>query len=441
MSDTMLDIAKQALRLATQKGASGVAAKATLDREVGVTWRDGKLEKISEASTRRLDLELYVDGRYTAVSTSDLRPDALGPFLDNAIALTRTLTPDPFRGLPDPALYKDQSTADLELDDPGYTAVTPVERRARAQAMEQAARTVKGSDAIISVTAQFTDTSTESHRVHSNGFEGSRRATEYSASAEATVRDPNGRRPEDWSDVTVRRYADLADLGLVGRQASERALSAVGAKKIPSAVVPVAVDSRVAGNLLRRMLNPLSGGSLQQKRSFMEGKLGKTIGSRLLTIDDDPLLPRGLGSRLYDGEGLTARKRPLFEDGVLKSYCIDVYYGRKLSMAPTSGSFSNVTWKPGTKSQAELLADMKNGVLITGWLGGNSNDTTGDFSLGFKGFAVRGGKIAEPIAEMNLSGNHLETWKKLAAVGNDPYVYASFRTPTLIFDGLQIAGT
>jgi PmbA protein len=83
---------------------------------------------------------------------------------------------------------------------------------------------------------------------------------------------------------------------------------------------------------------------------------------------------------------------------------------------------------------------MKDGILITGFLGGNSNGTTGDFSFGVQGYRVRGGQIAEPVGEMNISGNQADLWKRLAAVGNDPYAYSPGRTPTLVFDGVQFAG-
>ena len=86
------------------------------------------------------------------------------------------------------------------------------------------------------------------------------------------------------------------------------------------------------------------------------------------------------------------------------------------------------------------LADLKDGILVTSFLGGNSNGTTGDFSLGVQGFRVRAGAIAEPVGEMNISGNHLDFWKKLAAVGNDPYPYSTMKTPTLVFEGVQFAG-
>src|SRR5262249_49186086 len=124
----------------------------------------------------------------------------------------------------------------------------------------------------------------------------------------------------------------------------------------------------------------------------------------------------------------------------LKSYYVDNYYGRKLGMQPTTRGTSNLIWKLGSKGRDALLADMKDGMLITGFLGGNSNSTTGDFSLGVQGFRVHGGRIAEPIGEMNISGNHLQLWPKLKAVGNDPYPYSSARTPTLVFEGVQFAG-
>ena len=148
-----------------------------------------------------------------------------------------------------------------------------------------------------------------------------------------------------------------------------------------------------------------------------------------------------MGSRLYDGEGLAARAFPIFEGGRLSSYYVDTYYGRKLGMTPTTGRTSNLAWKLGPSSLEALLREMGEGILVTGFLGGNSNSATGDFSLGLRGFRVRRGGLAEPVGEMNVSGNHLELWQRLRAVGNDPYRYSPMRTPTLVFDGVQIAGT
>ena len=438
--DEMLQAAEGCVATAAKHGAQQCAARAYRVRDVTVQWRDGKLEQINEATTRGVGLQLYVDGRYASVASSDLRPEALDTFIADSVVMTRSLVKDPFRSLADPKLYAGQAKAELQLEDPKYLSVTPEQRRNLAKEMEDAARSVKGADAILSVTTGFNDNRSEIFRVHSNGFSGSRVDTSFWTYAQVSVKDQDGRRPEDWSANGVRFIGELPAVATVGREAAERALGRLGSKKGDSAVLAMAVDNRSAGRVLSALFGPLQAASLQQKRSFLEGQLGKTIGSPKLDLVDDPLLAKGFGSRLFDGEGIAAKRMPIFEAGVLKNYYVDTYYGKKLEMAPTSGSSSNVIMKPGEKSAKELLADMKEGILVTGFLGGNSNGTTGDYSFGVQGFRVRAGQIAEPVAEMNISGNLGDLMKRLVAVGNDPYPYSSLRVPTLVFDGVQFAG-
>jgi PmbA protein len=440
-ADELKDLARLTVDLARKSGAQGAAAGASRARTVSVQWRDGAVEKLTEATTRAVGLEIYVDGRYGSAGTSDLRPEALQRFVEDAVVLTRKIAPDPFRQLPEPHLYEGQATDDLQLHDPSYGSLDAVQRRQLAEAAEGGARSVKGAEAILSCTTSFSDTLVESHRIHSNGFEGSKRTTDFWVGAEVSVKDPDGRRPEDWDAAGGRFFSAAPAPELVGRRAAERTLARVGSRKGDSAVVTMVVESRAAGRLLGFLMGPLAASALQQKRSFLDGKLGQKVGTERLSIVDDPLVPRGLGSRRYDGEGLAARRFPVFERGVLRSYYVDTYYGRKLGMAPTTRAMSNLVWTLGDRGRDALAAEAGEGVLVSGFLGGNSNGTTGDFSLGAQGFRIRGGKIAEPVGEMNVSGNHLELWSRLVAVGNDPYPYSAARTPTLVFEGVQFAGT
>jgi PmbA protein len=437
----LLEITRRAARLALAKGAKEAAAGTYRARHVEVAWRDGKVEKVTEATTRGLGLDLYVDGRYASVSTNDLRDDALDRFVEDAVALARTLSPDEHRRLPDPELYRGQAAVDLELEDPSYEALDAAERRRMAEEIEAAARAVPGAEKILSVTTSAADSRSESALVQTNGFEGTKRGTDFWISAEVTVKDPDGRRPEEYAASGGRFRAAIEPPAAVGRRAAERALTRVGAVKGESAVTTLVVDNRASGRLLAALLGPLAASAIQQKRSYLEGKLGAAIASPLLDLRDDPLVPRGLGSRLYDSEGIAAKPFPIFERGVLRNYFVDTYYGRKLGIAPTTSRSSNLAWALGAKPQRDLLAEAGEGVLVTGFLGGNSNGTTGDFSLGIRGFRVRGGRIAEPVGEMNASGNHLELWRRLVAVGDDPYPYSAMRTPTLVFEGVQLAGT
>ena len=439
-SNPLADTARQAVALAKSKGATEASATVGRTREVETQWREGKLEKVSEATTRGLSLALYVDGRFSSVSTSDLRPEALERFIADSIAMTRALAPDPHRRLPEPELYAGRAQVDLALEDPRQAQLSAEDRQRLVQAIEAGARATDTRGAILSVTTGFSDMAREVYRVSSNGFEGGSRGTQFVASAEVSAQDPDGRRPEE-GDYTVARFLeDLTAAEALGRSAGERTLGRVGSQKGASAVLPMAVDARVSGRLVSMLFAAMSGASIQQKRSYLDGKLGQPVGSALLSISDEPHLKRGLGSRLFDGEGLSTRSRPVFEAGTLRTYFIDTYYARKLQTAPTTGSTSNLSWTLGGKDQAGLLADLGEGVFVTGFLGGNSSAVTGDFSLGVLGFRVRGGQRAEPIGEMNISGNQLDLWKRLAAVGNDPYAHSSLRTPTLVFEGVQFAG-
>jgi PmbA protein len=437
----LLDVARDAVARALKHGAGEAVSSAHRTREVELGWRDGKVEKTSEATTRGLSLALYVDGRYAAVSTSDLRPEALDAFVAEAVAMARTLAKDSFRSLPDPSLYAGRADVDLRIFDPGHEAVTPDVRRRLAKEMEDAARSVKGAEQIVTVTTTVSDSRSERARFASNGFEGEIDQTAFWLNADVSVRDPDGRRPEEWWVAGARAFSALPPAADVGRLAAERALGSIGAKKTESAVLPLVVENRAAGRLVSSLFAALYGRALQQKQSWLEGKLGTAIANKILSIADDPLLPGGFGSRLWDNDGIAARRRPMIEAGVLRAYYVDDYYGRKLGLSPTSGTASNIVVAPGTKDLAALLADVKEGVLVTGFLGGNSNTTTGDYSFGIQGYRIRGGKRAEPVSETNIAGNHKELWKKLAAVGGDPWPYSSMRSPSLVFEGVQVAGS
>jgi PmbA protein len=437
---TLTEIGADAVALAKKKGAQDACAHVYREREVSLDWRDGKLEKIHEATTRGVSLRLFVDGRYASGFTSDLRPEALATFVAESIAVARTLAKDPARGLAEPALYAGRAALDLKIHDGRYAAVTPERRLGLAGEIEAAARSVPGHEAIVSVTTQVSDTLSETALVTSNGFSGFRADTQFWAGAQVSAKDPDGRKPQESTFMGKRFVAELPPSSEMGTSAARRALSRIGAKKADSAILPMVLDNRAGGRLVNSLFQALRGGALQQKQSFLEGQLGQEFGSSRLDVADDPLLEKGLGSRLFDGEGITAKRMPVFAGGVLKSYYLDTYYARKLKMAPTTAGLSNLAWTPGGKAQVELLADIQDGILVTNFLGGNSNGGTGDFSFGVAGFRIRDGMKSEPVAEMNVSGNHLEVWKRLVAVGNDAYEYSSLRTPTLVFDGVQFAG-
>lgn len=437
-SKESLELARWAVEQARRQGAGQVAANVFSDRSIEVQIRAGKVEKLQESVQSGLSLDLYLNQRYSSHSTNDLRRNSLGAFIEGAVVMTRYLAADPFRALPDPKLYAGRQQRELNLVDPGYEKIDSAERVRRAKAIEAAA--LAENKSVVSVTSGYSDSFGRSVKVQSNGFEGEQVGTNFSIGANATVKDPKGGLPEDYSYAFTRHLKELPDGATVGKDAVRRALRKIGQRKIASGRYELIVENRSGARLFSALMDAMTGRALQQKSSFLDGMLGKAIAANVLTVNDNPFIPAGAGSRLFDGEGITARQRAVIDKGVLRTYYIDNYYGRKMKQQPTTGSPSNLVFSLGNKDLAAILKGVQKGILVSNFIGGNSNSTTGDFSFGIMGFYVENGAIKQPVNEMNASGNFKELWNKLAALGSDPYPYGGWRIPTLHFKDVQFSG-
>lgn len=437
MRDELLARAHEAVKLAKSAGAGEVWATASRSRDVEFSLRDGKLETVKDATSRGLSLRLYVDGRYSSSDTTDLRPEQLSSFVDGAVALTRALQPDPFRTITDPALFDGRSEADLELVDGDVRALV---REERMRLCEEQNSAVAGGEGVISATSGCNDGHSVSASASSNGFEGSKEETYLWIGSEVTLKGEGDRKPEGWMWGGAANKADLPSPIEVAKLAMSRAQSQLNSTKGPTANTTMVVDPAFTGRLIGRLLGPATGRSVQQGQSFWKDKLGEKLISDKLVVVDNPLLKRGLGSRHYDGEGIAAKEMTVIKDGALQSYYLDSYYAKKLEMAPTTASASNRIVQPGARSLAELIVAADKGIYVTGFLGGNADGTTGDFSFGVRGHLIEGGKIGASIGEMNITGNLLTMFGRLAEVGNDPWPYSSTLCPTLVFEDIQFSG-
>jgi PmbA protein len=435
--DEKYNIAKWAMEHAIQNGAQQARVSIYNNNSSQIEVRDEKIDKLKESNRIGMRITLYVDNKYSSISTNRLNnKEELGKFIEEAIAGTRYLAEDEFRALPDPDLYYTGGGPDLETLDKNFESVDPQQKVKDAFALE---KEVLGSDdRIISVTASYSDGKGSSIMVTSNGFEGDTENTYYSLNASVSVTDGEARPRGHWGESSI--FSSELVRKEIGTKALKRALDRLGQAKIESGKMPMIVENKQAGRSLQPLISALNGYAIQQKQSFLIDMIGEKIGSDLLTVTDDPFIVSGRGSRLFDGEGMATKKRSVFENGVLKTYFIDTYYGKKLDMEPNSGDTTNLVFKPGEKDLEGLLADISRGILVTGFNGGNSNSVTGDFSYGIEGFLVEKGKLIKPVAEMNITGNFKQLWKDLVAVGSDVDPSRSWRLPSLVFDNVDFSG-
>ena len=439
MKQELYDLASWAIATAKAAGADGSRASISAERLVEVSYRDRKPENIKEASTRELGIEIFVNGRYSQQSTSDLRKDSLKTFISNAVAMTKLLAEDPFRTLPDPKYYKGRASLDLGLVDPEYQRLTPEARHAFVRSIENACLE-RGGDRVISVTSSANDSHYEGALMTSNGFDGYAETTVFVGAAEMTAKDEGDRRPAEYAYAVTASRKAMPKPEDIGKEAAERTLLLLGAKKIKTETLPVVIENRVVGRVGGGFLQAMFGRGIQQKQSFLADKKGQKVACPLLTLIDDPFIPGSLGSRLFDGDGFAARKRTMIDAGVLKEFFVDWYYSRKLGWEPTTGGPSNLIIPPGRRSAKEIMKDLGRGILISGFIGGNSNSTTDDMSIGIIGRLFENGEPGQAVSEMNIADNHLKLWLRLAEAANDPYPYSSQRFPSLVFTDVVVSG-
>jgi len=433
------ELAEWALDYTLKAGATDCRVSLSKRRFIEINYRDRKPDTLKEALTRNLNLGVYLNNKYANQATPDFRQASLEAFITELIESARIMEEDPFRSLPNQEFYSGRSEADIQITDPGYEQLSPEERHSIVQKAENACLE-KGGEKVISVEAGEYDEKYEEYVKTSNGFEASSQGTVFQLGVSMYGQDEGDRRPNGYQYAIATHKNDLPSPEQVGKEAATRTFELFGAKKIPTERLPVIIENRVVEWILGFLLNPLSGRSIQQKRSCFADKKGEQVGSKLFTVIDDPFVPRGLGSRLYDNDGLPAKKRNLFTEGVLNDYMIDWYYSRKLECEPTSGSVTNIIIPPGERDVETIIKDLPKCLLITGFIGGNSNSTTGDFSIGIFGKFYEKGLFKQNVAEMNMADNHLNFWNKLIEVANDPWIYSNVRVPGLVFKDVVVSG-
>jgi PmbA protein len=430
-------LAKWAMNHALESGAQQVSVSISNSKSSSIEVREEKIDKLEQAIQSGLSIRLFVDGKYSAHSTNRLKQEELARFIEEAIEGTKYLSEDEFRTLPEPELYYKGGGANLEALDENFSKIDPEAKINLAFAAE---KEVLGKDErLISVSSSYYDGLNERVMVTSNGFEGDTANSYYGLSTEVSVKGDGDARPEyGWGESAIK-YDQLKKEG-TGTIALKRAVEKIGAAKIESGTLSMLVENRVVGRIFGSLINALNGSAIQQKNSFLMDKLGEKVASEKLTLTDDPFIIGGRGSRLFDGEGLATKKRNVFEKGILKTYYIDTYYGKKLGMEPTSGGTTNLVFEPGSKNLDELTASVKKGIFVTGFNGGNCNGSTGDFSYGIDGFLVENGKLVKPVTEMNITGNMLTLWSGIGEIGNDAKEDSSWRTPSILFNDVDFSG-
>ena len=362
--------------------------------------------------------------------------------------MVRMLGEDGCRRLPDPERTAKDAVTGLELGlyDPDYEMMDAETRLANAHRLSIYDKIVHKQNGyrLISEECEYSCTLDDSYTADSQGFEGRHRETTFGTFSEMTIEDAEGNKYSGYWWQASPKASDT-DFAACSEKALEKAVNQIGPKKRKSGKYRMVVDTAVSSRLVSPLLTAINASSIQQKMSFLDGTLGRKIFHEGMTLLDLARTPGRNGSRLFDTEGVATKDAPVIENGVVKQYFVNTYQSGKMGIPPTVEDVSRPCLMPYIKgkdlqseekevSLKDIMKLAGNGILVTGFNGGNCNPVTGDFSFGIEGFAFSKGKITHPVREMLITGNIVELWNNLTAAGTDARPSARWQIPSLAFE-------
>lgn len=443
MSNT-LDLLADLVAKAKRAGADAADALFVEGVSVSHARRLGKLEKLERAEGHDLGLRVFVGKRQAVVSSNDRSAKALDGLVERAIAMAKAGLEDPHCGLAEPDAIA-RALPDLDLLD----AIEPSAETlmARAGAAEEAALAVKGV-----TNSEGAEAGWSSSRVAlaaSNGFAAEYARSSHSVSASVIAGEGTSmERDYDWSSSL--HGADLDDPAKIGREAGTRAVRRLNPQKLETCKLPILLDPRVSGSLVRHLATAINGAAIARGTSYLKTKMGQAVFGPGITIVDDPFRKRGLASKPVDGEGIAPTRRAIVDKGTLTTWILDLRSSRQLGLkstghaargttSPPSPAATNLYMEAGPISRAAMIKDIQRGLYVTEFIGMGVNGVTGDYSRGAAGYMIENGELTYPVSEVTVAGNLLEMFMRVTPADDLVFRHGT-DAPTLRIDGCTIAG-
>jgi PmbA protein len=445
----LCEIATNVIERAMKLGATAAECVARDGSEFSTVVRLGEVETLKESGSKALGVRVFMGNRTANTSTSDLSPEGVESMIKGAIELAKVTGEDPFSGIPEKSQLG-QISGDLDLYYDDVYSLSTADRIDYARRAEKAATSadprIKNSEG-----GSFDAATGRKVFANSHGFVGEYKRSYCSVSAVPIAEDENGNMQRDYWFAVSRTLSKLESPEEVGRIAAERTLRRIGARKVKTQKVPIVFDRQTSRALLDHIFEAVNGDAVYRHSSYLTGKLGEKVAGSNITVVDDGTIPGGFGTSPFDGEGVPTRRTTVFEDGVLKSYMLNTYTAKKLGLQTTGNASrglagtpgignGNFFLKPGSKTPEQIIGDIKEGLLVTEFLGFGVNLVTGDFSRGASGMWIHNGELTFPVEEITVAGNLRDMWNNVAEIGSDLEWRGAVACPTLRIEGMTIAG-
>jgi len=422
--DDLLTLADKVVAQAA--GGEQIEAYVSRGGETAVRVYEGDIEHFVSAQSEGIGVRVIRDGRTGFAYAGTLDPSAVDEVLAEARDNVAFGTVDEWAGLaePDGAARTPQPLWNDAL------AAFPTEDKIElAKELEQL---TLGADTRIRVDdSNYADAWGEVAVATTTGVRETGRENGCYVSVSSLADD--GDETQTGFGFSVAREPSGFDLDKAARDAADRATRLLGATKPASKRLTIVLDPFVTAQFLGVMSSTLDGESVVKGRSLFRDRLGEPVASELVTLVDDPTNPDAYTATEVDGEGLAARRNVLIESGTLRQFVHNSYSARRAGARSTGnatrGGFAGtpgvgclaIQLLPGSRSQAELLADVDDGLLVQEVSGLHSgvNPISGDFSTGASGMLIHDGQVGAPVRELTIASTLQRMLLDVVEIGND----------------------
>jgi PmbA protein len=449
ISADLKEVAADVVRRAMQGGATAAEAVAADGSEFSTVVRLGEVETLKESGSKAIGVRVFFDKRAASTYSSDLTPAGIKQMVDSALELAKITSEDPFGGIPEPEQLG-KLEGDLGMYHEDVYSLSTADRIDYARRAERAAL---DADKRITNSEGGTFDAAVGYKVlaNSHGFVGDFHRSYCSVSAVPIAQvDGSAMQRDYWYSVS-NSLRKLESPEEVGQIAARRTLRRLGARKVKTAKVPIVFEHTVAGSLVGNIFEAVNGDSVYRGASFLSGKLGEKVAGDNVNVVDDGTMPGGFGTSPFDSEGVPSRKTVVIENGVLKSYLLNTYTAKKLKLQTTGNASrglagtpgigpGNFFLQPGKKTLQEMVAEIKEGLFVTEFLGFGVNLVTGDFSRGASGLWIENGELTFPVEEITVAGNLKDMFFNISEIGGDLQFRSAIASPTIRIDGMTVAG-
>ena len=422
------------LDLAKKLGATNSSVIVSNSISETVNFRNKKLDESNRSDNLGINITTYIDQKKSSISSSNLLDHNLKILIEKCIVTTKNTPKDEFNSLPDKELLA-KEIKDLNIFDD-----THLENDKKIEYLKQLEESASCNEKIINTESSFSEDKSSFILANSIGFCEGYKSSSFTASCVAVAKDDKSME-RDYEYTNKCHFQDIKSADNLGKISAELTIKKLSPKKIGSEKVSIIFDKRIAKGMLSAFAGAISSSAIARGTSFLKDKINEKVFTDNIDVIDKPDIFKGLGSKSFDLEGVKSEKLDLVKQGVLKSYLVDTYNGRKLNLKSNGrcGGISNLYFDNGKVSYKDLLNSNARVLYVTETIGHGSNIVTGDYSVGATGFLIENGEFKYPINEFTIAGNFKDMFQNITLANDLEFEYA-INSPTMMIEGMVVAG-